>query len=62
VIHAAVNILGSVSIHVMNVNDTLVMCGSYGAVAVLGGIVSAIFVLSMALFISLEERTVERAI
>ncbi|MBI4123039.1 MAG: AI-2E family transporter [Parcubacteria group bacterium] len=33
-----------------------------GLFAVLGGIISAIFILSMALFVSLEERTVERAI
>ncbi|HEY4476028.1 MAG TPA: AI-2E family transporter [Candidatus Paceibacterota bacterium] len=47
----------------LNRNATSIASGVLnGLFAVLGGIVSTIFVLSMALFVSLEERTMERAI
>lgn len=50
-------------IDVLNKNAEDIAAGVLnGLFAVLGGIVSAVFVLSMALFVSLEERTIERGI
>ena len=50
-------------IDVLNRNAQNIASGVLnGLFAVLGGIISAIFVLSMALFVSLEERTIERGI
>ncbi len=50
-------------VDVLNKNAEAIASGVLnGLFAVLGGIVSTIFVLSMALFVSLEERTIERGI
>ncbi|MDO8654996.1 MAG: AI-2E family transporter, partial [bacterium] len=50
-------------IDVLNKNAQNIASGVLnGLFAVLGGIISAIFVLSVALFVSLEERTIERGI